>query len=120
MNEIIHQKQVYVAIGAFVFCLILSSSFGYFGLQSHNEQWTSYSAIVFFIGILVLVLGLVYPIERNEFWFSFLLNRLGRIGWLRRFSIGQHAEGAITLSLLLTFWGLFPQYHRGSRKLCFK
>lgn len=107
MNEIIHQKQVYVAVGAFVFCLIFSSLFGYFGLQSHNGQWTSFSAIVFFIGILVLVIGLVYPIERNEFWFSFLLNRLGRIGWLRRFSIGQHAEGAITLSLLLTFWGCF-------------
>lgn len=114
MNEIEDRKLVIVVFFALLLFSILGSLAGYFGLQSQNERLTIFSVIMFTAGILVFVVSLVFPFKQDGFWFSHLLNSLGRIGWLRLFSIGQHTEGAINLALLLTMWNAFVQIIVGS------
>lgn len=107
MHENVDQKRVKVGFATFLLCAISGSLIGYFGLQSYNEQLTVFSAGLYTIGVLVFFVCLVYPLKRDGFWFSYLLKRLGRIGWLRRFEISQHAEGAITLTLLLSSFHVY-------------
>ena len=107
MHKTADQKRVKLALASFLLCAILGSLAGYFGLQSYTEWLTTFSASIFAIGILVFFVCMVYPFRWDEFWFSYVLNRLGRIGWLRRFEISQHAEGAIIGTLLLTMLHIY-------------
>jgi hypothetical protein len=50
---------------------------------------------------------MVYPFRWGDFWYSYILSRLGRIGWARRFGIGSHAEGAISLALFNEIWSAY-------------
>lgn len=109
MHKTVDQKRVKFAVASFLICTIVGSSAGYFGLQSYSEWLTVFSVSIFAIGVLIFFVFLVHPFKWDGFWFSHVLNRLGRIGWLRRFEINQYAEGAITLTLLLTIWGIYVQ-----------
>jgi len=106
-SKIVDKKRIEIAVVAFFVCMISGSLTGYFGLQSYSEWLTALSVIVFDTGMLILLVCLIYPFKWGEFWFSYILNRLGRIGWLRRFEISQHSEGAITLSLLLSIYNIY-------------
>lgn len=104
-----HKLLIVVGAIIFLFSLISGSYMGYVGLQTRHEQLTTFSSIIYPLGIAAFIACLVYPFKSNRFWFSYLLERLGRIGWLRKFEIGQHAEGAINLSLVWSSWGIFLQ-----------
>lgn len=107
MNEKVRKMDVRIAIVSFLLCGIVSSSLGYYGLHSHSELLSVLSGAVFGTGILIFFVLLVYPFKWDGFWFSYVLQRLGRIGWLRRFGISQHAEGAIDIALLEKAWSTF-------------
>lgn len=94
--------------------LISGSIIGYNGLQTQNEQLTTFSSILYPLGVATFIVCLVYPFKFKGFWFSYILKRLGMIGWLRKFEIGQHTEGAINLTLLWSSWSVYLQLLVGS------
>ena len=87
--------------------LISGSLIGYNGLQTRNKQFTIFSSILYPLGVATFIFCLVYPFKFKGFWFSYVLKRLGMIGWLRKFEIGQHAEGGINLILLWVSWSVY-------------
>lgn len=119
MNKTADEKRPIFVLAAFLFCAIFGLLVGYFGLQRYNESLTWFSAGLFATGILVVFVGLIYPFKWSEFWFSYGLERLGRIGWMRRFEISQHAEGAINLALLINAWSAYVQIIVGAGSYVF-
>lgn len=105
-DQVEHKLRIVGAI-ILLLSLISGSLMGYKGLQTQNEQLTTFSSIIYPVGVAVFIACLVYPFRFRGFWFSYLLERLGRISWLREFEISQHTEGAINLVLLLTSWSLY-------------
>lgn len=107
MDKISDKTRLRFIITILFVCALSGLAIGYFGLQQHNQLLTWFSAGLFITGIVVFFVGMVYPFEWNQFWFSYVLQRLGRIGWTRRFGIGQHAEGAIDLAIINQAWGAY-------------
>jgi hypothetical protein len=52
---------------------------------------------------------MIYPFKWGHFWYSYVLERLGRIGWGRKLGINEYAEGAIVLAILEEIWNDYPQ-----------
>ena len=90
-------------------CVLAGGLLGAIGLLGHEQSITILSAVTFAFGILSFLVCLVYPFKMDGFWFSCVLERLGRVGLLRRFQIGVHAEGAVTLTLTLMVWNIYQQ-----------
>ncbi len=101
MYRPVDRKHIKSAVLVFFLCGVPGVVLGWIGLQFFNQWATISSAIVFTAGFLLFVVCIVYPFKWNVAWFSYLLERLGRVGWLRKLHISQHGEGAITLALLL-------------------
>lgn len=104
LNATVHEKRPILALGTFVICLEIGLGVGLIGLRQHNQHLTWLSACLFAAGSLFSFVCMVYPFRWGDFWYSYILGRLGRIGWAIRFGIGSHAEGAISLALFSEIW----------------
>lgn len=99
-KQIIVKNRGRIGFSIFLVFFITGLLIGYFGLLAQNQHLTLFSAIMLVVGILMLFTCTIYPFRKDAFWFSHVLQRLGRLGWLRKLEISQYSEGAVNLTLL--------------------
>jgi hypothetical protein len=109
MNKNAYKRRIVLVPLELLVCIVSGLVIGHFGLEGHNQFLTWFSACLFAFGTLVFFLAMIYPFKWDQFWYSYVLKRMGRIGWGRRFGISEYAEGAIVLAFLQVIWDAYLQ-----------